>query len=182
MHRWIDVAEVPLVGRHLAVGVQVAFAQHQSQLLLAEIHINESQGDDVEGQVPGCVPGIFPLVRHGNDVAVVHMVPVVVARRLFASFFERVGAALFEPLVHVIVVELLAPEHARQCLAHDIGLVGVKRTRNDRVVEFIRLLMSEFQHIIEVAKQIVLGGSKSLVCRSLIKLKTCPHRSGLGKA
>ena len=81
----------------------------------------------MEGEVPGRVPGIFPLVRHGDDVAVVHVVPVVVARRLLAGRLERIGAALFEPLVHVVVVELLAPEHARQGLAHDVGLVGVER-------------------------------------------------------
>ena len=81
MHRRVDVAEVPLVGGNLAVGVHVALAQHQLQLLLAEIRIHKRQGEDVEGEIPGGVPGILPLVRHGDDVAVVHVVPVVVARR-----------------------------------------------------------------------------------------------------
>ena len=81
MHRRIDVAEVPLVGRDLAVGVHVALAQHQLELLLAEVRVDERQGEDVEGEVPGRVPGILPLVRHRDDVAVVHVVPVVVARR-----------------------------------------------------------------------------------------------------
>ena len=39
-----------------------------------------------------------------------------------------IGAALLEPLVHVVVVELLAPQHARQGLAHDVGRVGVRAT------------------------------------------------------
>ncbi len=84
MHRRIDVAEVPLVGRNLAVGVHVALAQHQLELLLAEIRIDERQGEHVEGQVPGRVPGVLPLVRHRDHVAVVHVVPVVVARRRLA--------------------------------------------------------------------------------------------------
>ena len=81
MHRRVDVAEVPLVGRDLAVGVHVPLAQHQLQLLLAEVRVDERQGEDVEGEVPGGVPGILPLVRHRDHVAVVHVVPVVVARR-----------------------------------------------------------------------------------------------------
>ena len=121
MHRRIDVAEVPLVGRNLAVGVHVALAQHQLELLLAEIRVHQRQGEHVEGQVPGRVPGVLPLVRHGDHVAVVHVVPVVVARRRLARRLEGVGAALFEPLVHVVVVELLGPQHAGQRLAHDVG-------------------------------------------------------------
>ena len=81
VHRRVDVAEVPLVGRDLAVGVHVPLAQHQLELLLAEVGVDERQGEDVEGEVPGRVPGVLPLVRHGDDVAVVHVVPVLVARR-----------------------------------------------------------------------------------------------------
>jgi len=33
----IAVPEIPLVGRHLPIGVEVAFAQHQIELLLGEI-------------------------------------------------------------------------------------------------------------------------------------------------
>ena len=79
MNRRVDVAEIPLVGRNLAVGVHVALAQHQLQLLLAEIRVHQRQREDVESEVPGRVPGILPLVRHGNHIAVVHVVPVVVA-------------------------------------------------------------------------------------------------------
>ena len=137
MHRRIDVAEVPFVGRNLAVGMHVALAEHQFELLLAEIGIDQRQGDDMEGKIPGRVPGIFPLVRHRDDVAVVHVVPVVVARGLLAIGLERIGAALFEPFVHVVVVELLAPQHAGQRLPHDVGLVGVQRRGNHRRVELV---------------------------------------------
>ena len=40
------------------------------------------------------------------------------ARRL-----ERVRAAFLQPPIHIVVVELLAPQHAGQGLTHDIGLV-----------------------------------------------------------
>ena len=52
MHRRIDVAEVPLVGGNLAVGVHVALAQHQLELLLAEIGIDERQGERRERPGP----------------------------------------------------------------------------------------------------------------------------------
>ena len=86
VHRRIDVAKIPFIGRDLAVGVHVALAQHQLQLLLAEVGIDQRQRDDVKGEVPGRVPGILPLVGHRDDVAVVHVVPVVVARCLLARW------------------------------------------------------------------------------------------------
>ena len=49
------------------------------RLLLGEINVHQRQGDGVEGQVPDCVPGVLPLVRHGDDVRVVHVEPVLVA-------------------------------------------------------------------------------------------------------
>ena len=153
VHRRVDVAEVPLVGRDLAVGVHVALAQHQLQLLLAEIGIDERQGEDVEGEVPGRVPGILPLVRHRDHVAVVHVVPVVVARGGLARRLERVGAALLQPLVHVVVVELLAPEHARQGLPHDVGRVGVQRGRDDGGVELVGLGAPRLEDVVEAAAE-----------------------------
>jgi hypothetical protein len=40
----VDVAEVPLVGGHLTVGVQIAFIEHERQLLLGEVEIDDRQG------------------------------------------------------------------------------------------------------------------------------------------
>ena len=41
MHGWVDIAEVPLIGWNLPVGVQVPAAQHQAELLLGEARIHE---------------------------------------------------------------------------------------------------------------------------------------------
>ena len=78
MDRWVDIAEVPLVGRDLAVGVHVLFADREIELLLGEVGIDQ-QSDSVEGQVPRRVPRVFPLVRHGDDVTVEHVEPLAVA-------------------------------------------------------------------------------------------------------
>ena len=74
--RRVHVAEVPLVGRHLAVGVQVGGAEHQLHLLLGEVGVHDRERERVEGQVPGRVPGVLPLVGHGDDVLVQHVVPL----------------------------------------------------------------------------------------------------------
>jgi hypothetical protein len=55
--------------------VHVTLTQHQFQLLFAEIRIHLCQGEDMEGKIPGRLPGILPLVRHGDHVAVLHVVP-----------------------------------------------------------------------------------------------------------
>ena len=90
--RRVDVAEGPFVGRQLAVGVHVPFARKQDQLLLGELGIDQRQRDAVKGQVPGGIPGIFPLVGHRDDVGVVQMRPVAVAARAGA-----LAAAAAEP-------------------------------------------------------------------------------------
>ena len=41
MHRRVDVAEGPFIGRQLPVGMHVPLAQHQQQLLLGEIRIDQ---------------------------------------------------------------------------------------------------------------------------------------------
>ena len=74
--RRVHVAEVPLVGRHLAVGVQVGAAEHQVHLLLGEVGVDDRERQRVEGQVPGRVPGVLPLVGHRDDVLVQHVEPL----------------------------------------------------------------------------------------------------------
>ena len=126
MDGWVHIAEVPLVGRNLTVGMHVTFAQHQRQLRLSEVRIDKRQGEHMKGKIPGRVPRILPLVRHRDDVAVIHVVPMIVAWGAVLRL-ERIGTALGEPLVDIIVVELLGPQHARKRLPHHIGLVRIQR-------------------------------------------------------
>ena len=146
----VHVAEVPLVGRDLPVRVEIQAAQQQQELLLGEVEIDERERNGVERQVPGRVPGILPLVGHGNDVAVEHVEPLGVPH-LFRAPEERVGIVLLEPGVHVEQVILLPPEHAGERLpVHPslvlgqrrgrdplVELVGVGETRTKRRVEFL---------------------------------------------
>jgi hypothetical protein len=95
MHRRVDVAEVPFIRRQLAVGVQIGLPEHQVQLLLAEVRVHQRQCKDMKGQVPSRMPRIFPFVRHRDDVGVVHVVPMVVARGGTSVSLERVGPMVF---------------------------------------------------------------------------------------
>ncbi len=117
MYRRIHIAEVPLVGGNLPIGVGIETAQHQQELLLGEIEIHQRQGDRVEGQVPGRIPGVLPLVRHGDHVGVQHVKPFHIAHTVAGGFHERMTLVLLQPSIQIEVVVLLAPEHARQRLA-----------------------------------------------------------------
>ncbi len=117
MHRRINVAEVPLIGGNLPARVEVQAAQHQQQLLLGEVEIDQREGSGVEGEVPCGVPGVLPLVRHRDDVGVEHVKPFGIARALPGRFEQRVTVVLLEPSIQIEVVVLLAPEHSRQRLA-----------------------------------------------------------------
>src|SRR4029077_8564791 len=58
VHRWVDVAEGPLIGGQLPVGMHVPLASHQNELFLGEIRIHQRQSNAVESQVPSRIPGI----------------------------------------------------------------------------------------------------------------------------
>ena len=99
--------------------MHVPLAQHQHELVLGELGSTSAKRHAVKRQVPGRVPRIFPLVRHRDDVGVIQMRPLVIA-----AMQTRFGGGAGWPdrpraSVHVVVVELLAPEHAGKGLAHD---------------------------------------------------------------
>src|SRR5829696_6514306 len=58
MHRWVHVAEGPLVSGQLSVGMHVPFAQHQHELFFCELRIDQGQRHAMKRQVPRGVPWI----------------------------------------------------------------------------------------------------------------------------
>ena len=125
MHRRIDIAEFPLVGRQLSIGRFVPFPQEERELLFCEIRIDQRERDGVERQVPGREPWIFPLVRHGEHVIVVYVNPVSIPALLALRRRRRHGGIAFQPFFDDVMVELLGPQQSRQRLALDHpGVVG----------------------------------------------------------
>ena len=126
----IHVAEVPLVGGDLPVRVRVQALEHEEELLLGEVEVDERERERVEREVPRRVPGVLPLVGHRDDVAVEHVEPLGVPRGgLLAE--ERMRVVLGEPTVDVEEIELLGPEHARERLAVDAPFVLGERAGGD---------------------------------------------------
>ena len=118
MDRRVHVSEVPLIGGDLTAGVKVMRPQKEFQLFFAKVLIDQRQGRDMEGEIPGGIPRIFPFVRHRDHVRVDHVSPAVVADGPLIRFV-RLNAVLFEPPTDVIEKELLGPEHPGQSLPHD---------------------------------------------------------------
>ena len=132
VHRRVDVAEVPLVGRHLAARVQVQLGEHQLELALREVGVDHRQRDAVEREVPRRVPRVLPLVRHRDHVVVDHVEPRLVAGAPTGGRAQRMRLALAQPGVEVEVVGLLGPQHAGERLAHHRLGVIVDARRRDR--------------------------------------------------
>src|SRR4029079_11855002 len=99
VHRWVDVAEVPLGPRTLPVGMQVDLVGHQPQLLFREIEIHSREYHAVKGQVPGGEPWVLPLIGHRDDVGALEMEPVGVPPRDTLPTI-RWGPLVVDPRLH----------------------------------------------------------------------------------
>ena len=121
--------------------VEVVSGKHQVELLLGEVGIGDRQRDGMKGQVPGGVPGVFPLVRHRNDVVIDHVEPVAVPEDT-ARGVKGVGPVLLEPGIGVEVIELLGPQHAGEGLAHDMGRIERHRRGRQRLIKVVGLNLS----------------------------------------
>ena len=74
---------------------------------------------------------------------------------------EGVGTALLQPLVDIVVVELLGPQHARQRLPHDVRRVRVEGGRHDGRIELVGLSLARTQHLLVVAAEGPMGAIDS---------------------
>ena len=135
--RRVYVAEGPLVGGDLAVGVLVPLASEQYELLLGEAGIDERKRYAVERQVPGREPRVLPLVGHRDDVGCAEVDPVVVAPTLPARGRRGLGRVALQPSTDVVVVELLRPQEAGERLALYAPLVLVEACRLEFAVELV---------------------------------------------
>ena len=148
----VHVAELPLVGRHLAVRVHVPFARQQDELRLGELGIDQGERHAVEGQIPGRVPGVLPLVRHRDHVGIVQVPPVAVAAVLAPLRRRGLGRVALQPLADVVVEELLAPDHAGQGLALDGAGILAGDVLLQLGIELVRLGTAPTHHLVEVGE------------------------------
>ena len=151
MHGRVGVAERPLVGRQRAVGVLEPLPAHGEQLVLGEGRVEVRQGDRVEGEVPGREPGVLPRVGHREDVLGVDVEPAGVATVAAFGRGRRLGGVAVEPALHVVAVELLAPDHPGEGLPGDQTRVVVDGGGDDLAVELVGLLAALVEHLVERA-------------------------------
>src|SRR5262249_30610057 len=112
VNRWVYVAKLEFVGGNLSAWMHVPFAEQKNELFFREVRIETREGDHVEREIPGGVPGELPLIRHGDDVAVVEVDPVGIAAFPARRRRRGVSGIAFEPLENADVVKLLGPEQA----------------------------------------------------------------------
>ena len=148
----IDVAERPLVGGQLAVRVHVPFAGEQDELALGELGVHERQGDGMKRQVPRGIPRVFPLVGHGNDFRVVEMFPIRIAAVFALGRWRRLGRVTAQPVHHVVMIKLLAPNHACKRLALDEARVGIGNILLQVGVKIVRFLPAPGENGVEIGK------------------------------
>ena len=153
LHRRVDVAEVPFVGRERPVRVLEPFPAQQDELVLGEGRIQVRERHAVKAQVPGGEPGVLPLVGHRHDVEGVEVAPPGVAAQPPPGRRGRLGGIAVQPPGHVEVVELLAPQQAREGLPHHHGLVRAGTGRCQAGVELVRFGPSLIKNLNELASE-----------------------------
>jgi hypothetical protein len=99
--------------------MHVPLAQQQHDLVLGELGIDVGHDDALESEVPRREPGVLPGVRHEEDFVVVDVAPGAVADGATARRWRRARRVAVDPALHVVVVELLAPQQSRHRLADD---------------------------------------------------------------
>src|SRR5437660_1427592 len=103
----------------------------------------------MKSQIPRCVPRIFPLVGHRDDVTVQHMKPLGVASALLTRSRQGMSCVLFQPAVQVEVVVLLAPQHTGQGLAVYATFILAQRARSNSVIEFVGIGKASSEYVIK---------------------------------
>src|SRR5689334_13060419 len=108
----------------------------------------------MEREIPRRVPGVLPLVGHRDHVGIVEMRPVAVAAVLAAGrglWMFRIAA---EPLRHVVVKELLAPDHSGERLTLDALRVAARDVTLQVAVELVSFATSAREDTVEVVERL----------------------------
>src|SRR5258705_11347482 len=113
MQRRIHVTEVPLISRNLSTWMEITLFEHDLELILSELDITGVKGYGVKCQVPRRVPRILPLIRHGDDVIVHHVEPILVPRFAYTEP-KRLDRSFFLPFVQVEQLTYSGPNLCRE--------------------------------------------------------------------
>src|SRR5215469_4087919 len=106
----------------------------------------------MKGEVPGCEPRIFPLVRHRDDIGDNKVSPIAVAPVLPVFRRRRLIRIAIEPMLHIEVIKLFVPQHSGEGLTLYSPNVLVDNASLECGVKGIRLGNAPGKNIIEAAR------------------------------
>ena len=147
--RRVDVVEAPLVGGQCAVRMLEPLPEQDQQLVLGEGRVQVGPGDGVEREIPCREPGILPRIRHRQHVERVQVPPTGVAAGAVAGRRRGLPGVTVEPPVHLIGVDLLAPDQAGAGLAQDPHLLGAEIVGGVRREELVGLPLAGLHDLVE---------------------------------
>src|SRR5579875_1606526 len=142
MHGWVYIIEVPLIGWELPVGVHRPFATKENELTLGESGIDKRENNTVKGKVPGSIPRILPGVGHREHIEIIEVPPIVITSPFALGRWGRKAWVSIQPGGYVIVVELLAPQHAGKGLELDVFLIFGSAIRHIGGIKIVGLLFA----------------------------------------
>src|SRR6516225_780415 len=142
----------------------------------------------MKGEVPGSKPGIFPLVRHRDDIGDNKVSPIAVAPVLSVLRRRRLSWIAIEPMLHIEVIKLLVPQHSGKGLTLYPPHVLVDNASLERGVEGIGLGNAPGKNIIEAvkaARSLFTGGEphpdrSAAPSRDLAQVKSSDFRAFAG--
>src|SRR5207245_9115477 len=109
MYWGIHVTDRPFIRRQLTIRVHVPLAKEKSQLFFGEVRINLRQRNAMKRKIPRGVPGVFPLVGHGDNVRVVEIEPFLIPALLARFWRTWPGRITVEPGANIVGTKLLPP-------------------------------------------------------------------------
>ena len=78
--------------------MEVHLPQHQIQLRLCKIDIDDGKGQRMKREIPRRVPRKLPLIGHGDDVVIDHVSPFAIARGAILAG-EGIAAVILDPRI-----------------------------------------------------------------------------------
>ena len=142
MHRRVHIRELKLIRGQRTIRCHVPLAQQEQQLVLGKVRVDARHRHHVKGGVPRSEPRVFPSIRHGQDIARVHVAPVAVTPAQAVVRWTRLIFVALQPTVDSVVIELLGPKQSRVGLAHNGALLSAQYAGLVLPIEAIVLCLS----------------------------------------
>ncbi len=94
----------------------------------------------MEAEIPRREPRILPLVRHGEHLIAVQVLPVMVASLLTLVRRRWLPGVALQPIENVVVIALPVPQHSRERLTLHPSCVLAFEAGVNVIVKLIRFL------------------------------------------